>query len=653
MLFRKDINTLRAFAVLTVLFYHFFPTLIPGGFIGVDVFFVISGFLMTGIILRGIESNSFRLLNFYRARAQKILPPLIIVCLVLLVFGRLILPPTQLEALSEHIYKSLLFVSNIQYAKESGYFDVAATEKWLLHTWSLSIEWQFYLLYPFFLLALTKVFSRDQLKRIILLTTLAFFAYGTVHALKNPQTVYFSFTTRIWEMLFGGVVYLYQSEKNSLQQRLSAYLGYSLLIVSALIFNSGYTWPSAYTAIPILSAGLIIFANNVHSTINRVSFFQMIGTYSYSIYLWHWVMLVLLVYTGFDGTWERLLGMLASLALGWASYEMVEKNIKKRPPNTESRTTAKSILTSVWFWAFWIVGLTAAVVKDTDGALGSYADDVRIITHAANNRNPRINQCHSIAIDQACTYGSGEIKAIVIGDSHATGYMNAIAKSVNGGVLEWTQNSCATLKNMKTRTSEVQDWDTLCAQRINTIFQEVAHYPGVPIFMINRTSALIEGVNEPDRVGMLNQHLIDVDGTAFNQRSNEWKNSISKALYQTACELSKTNPVIMFRDTPEYGVSVPLSMAKKAMVSDDIRVSMPVADYNNRTLFADFARSKASTDCNVSVLDFSDLWCDENRCYADKDSRPLYYDDDHLSEFGASLIVPKLSAFWSSNFQHR
>lgn len=136
MKFRYDINGLRAIAVIAVVLYHFNPTLLPGGFVGVDVFFVISGFLMTGIIFSGLENNNLDLYKFYQARANRIVPPLTILCLFLLAFTFLQLSPLDYITIGKHISSSLLFFSNMIYWRESGYFDVSSYDKWLIHTWS-------------------------------------------------------------------------------------------------------------------------------------------------------------------------------------------------------------------------------------------------------------------------------------------------------------------------------------------------------------------------------------------------------------------------------------------------------------------------------------------------------------------------------------
>lgn len=167
MKFRKDINGLRAIAVIAVVLFHFNASWLPGGFAGVDVFFVISGFLMTGIIFRGIEQDNFSILNFYIARANRIIPALALLCFVLLVFGWFYLTPLEYQSLGKHAASSVSFLSNFTYWSEAGYFAAASHEKWLLHTWSLSVEWQFYIIYPLMLVAMRKFISIKTMKFMI------------------------------------------------------------------------------------------------------------------------------------------------------------------------------------------------------------------------------------------------------------------------------------------------------------------------------------------------------------------------------------------------------------------------------------------------------------------------------------------------------
>ncbi|MGF1721717.1 acyltransferase [Vibrio kyushuensis] len=209
MTFRYDINGLRAIAIIAVVLFHFNPMWAPGGFAGVDVFFVISGFLMTGIIFTGLEKSNFSLFKFYLARANRIIPALSILCLALLIFGWLYLIPQDYSILGKDVVSSMSFLSNIVYWTESGYFDNASSGKLLLHTWSLSTEWQFYFIYPIVLIVLNKIVPLECLKVLIAIGTVLGFIFSVVATVKWPDFSYYLLPTRAWEMMIGGMAFIY------------------------------------------------------------------------------------------------------------------------------------------------------------------------------------------------------------------------------------------------------------------------------------------------------------------------------------------------------------------------------------------------------------------------------------------------------------
>lgn len=324
MKFRKDINGLRAIAVIAVLLFHFNPSWLPGGFAGVDVFFVISGFLMTGIIFRGIEQNNFSLLKFYVARVNRIVPALVALCLFLLIFGWFYLTPLDYKALGKHVAGSLTFVSNIFYWRESGYFDASSLEKWLLHTWSLSIEWQFYILYPLVLIAIKRTFSPAAIKPLILTATVLSFTLCLFVTYKHPSASYFLLPTRAWEMLMGGVAYLYPFTTKGRQKRALELLGLAFIIGSYFLVSADTPWPGYLSLFPVLGTFLVIQAQRQQSMLTGNIVFEKIGLWSYSIYLWHWPIVVAIYYYSLNEVFIYI-GILLSVVLGFLSYQYIEK----------------------------------------------------------------------------------------------------------------------------------------------------------------------------------------------------------------------------------------------------------------------------------------------------------------------------------------
>ncbi len=308
--------------MIAVVLFHFNPAWVPGGFAGVDVFFVISGFLMTGIIFRGLENNNFNLFKFYVARANRIIPALAVLCLTLLIFGWFYLTPLDYRALGKHVASSMGFLSNVIYWKESGYFTAASHEKWLLHTWSLSVEWQFYIIYPIVLIVLKRLFSLENLKRFIVFGTVLGFALSVVATMKWSNPAYYLLPTRAWEMMMGGIAFLYPWSLSENKKKLTELIGLVLILTSYAFVSSDIPWPGHFASLPVLGAYLIIVSNQQSSLVTNNKAFQYLGKWSYSIYLWHWPVVVLGYY--FDIQHWALYGLPLSIILGFISFKFIE-----------------------------------------------------------------------------------------------------------------------------------------------------------------------------------------------------------------------------------------------------------------------------------------------------------------------------------------
>ena len=334
--YRRDIDGLRGIAILLVVAFHAFPAVFPGGFIGVDVFFVVSGFLITQIITKALSSDSFSFVAFYRRRINRIFPALILVLVSLLVAGWLFMIPDDFAKLGKHTFGGAIFLSNLVSLSEFGYFDVASELKPLLHLWSLGIEEQFYLIWPVALWL--GYWAGLRLGFIMCGLLLASFALNIYRSSYDLSLAFFALQTRAWELLFGALIgYLAQnpiSPNIKLKGNMLPYCGLVLLVAGVLMINARTPYPSGWALLPVIGTGLLI-ATGEHSRFNQKllshRWLVSIGLMSYPLYLWHWVLLsfVAVINDGVTSIGLRLSLLVLSVALAWATYQLIESPIRR------------------------------------------------------------------------------------------------------------------------------------------------------------------------------------------------------------------------------------------------------------------------------------------------------------------------------------
>ena len=334
--YRKDIDGLRAIAVLLVIIFHAFPKSLPGGFIGVDVFFVISGYLISTIILTDLKQGVFSFKHFYARRIKRILPSLLTVLSACLIFGWFALLPDEYQLLGKHTAGGALFISNILLWGESGYFDNAAELKPLLHLWSLGIEEQFYLFWPLILWAASK-FKFNLLATILVLLACSF-SLNLFEVSANPVAVFYSPLTRFWELLIGAILagWSLLDKKPSLQPAYSQWiclLGTLFIFVGCIVIDKNSAFPGWVALLPALGAACLIAAGenawiNRYLLSNRIMVW--IGLISFPLYLWHWPLLAFAKLIEGDDVRShiRFWLMILAIALSWLTYLFIEKPIR-------------------------------------------------------------------------------------------------------------------------------------------------------------------------------------------------------------------------------------------------------------------------------------------------------------------------------------
>ncbi len=289
MKYRAEIDGLRALAVLPVILFHAGFELFNGGFVGVDVFFVISGYLITTILIEDIENKQFSIVNFYERRVRRILPALLFVMLCCIPFAWVWMLPAQMKDFSQSLVAVSLFISNILFWRESGYFEIAIENKPLLHTWSLSVEEQFYVLFPIFLFFAWRL-GKSRVFRMIIIFAAISLALSEWGWRNSAAANFYLAPTRAWELFAGSMAAFIVQRRGVEKNNLLALLGLAAIIFSVFAYDEATPFPSVYALVPVLGVVLLVLYANKETFAAKLLSIRVlvgIGLISYSAYLWH------------------------------------------------------------------------------------------------------------------------------------------------------------------------------------------------------------------------------------------------------------------------------------------------------------------------------------------------------------------------------
>jgi peptidoglycan/LPS O-acetylase OafA/YrhL len=332
MIYRREIDGLRALAIVPVILFHAGLQSFSGGYVGVDIFFVISGYLITGILIDELEQDKFSIARFYERRARRILPALFFVMLCCIPFAWMWMMPSELRDFSQSLIAVTLFISNILFWREEGYFAPAAELKPMLHTWSLAVEEQYYLLFPIFLM-LTWRFGRNRVVWAILCMATVSFLLSEWGWRNKPSANFYLAPTRAWELLAGSLCAFWLNGREQRPNSWLSSLGLVLIFFSIFYYDEETPFPSLYTTIPIFGTTLIIIFGNsgtYAAKLLEMRALVSIGLISYSAYLWHQPLFAFARITSIDEPNKFLMLGLSglSLALGYLSWLFVEKRFR-------------------------------------------------------------------------------------------------------------------------------------------------------------------------------------------------------------------------------------------------------------------------------------------------------------------------------------
>lgn len=635
--YRREIDGLRAVAVIPVILFHAEFELFSGGFVGVDIFFVISGYLITTIILTEKERNSFSLINFYERRARRILPALFLVMFVCMPFAWFWLMPSDHKDFSQSLISVSLFSSNILFWLESGYFEAAAEMKPLLHTWSLAVEEQYYVLFPLFLMIVWRYRKRWIFGAIILLgvVSLLLAQWG---AYNKPSSTFFLLPTRAWELMIGASAAFYllygKSHKEYVANHqfiseLFGLLGLALITYSIFIFDETVPFPSFYALVPTLGVVLIILFSSQATIVGRLLANRAlvgIGLVSYSAYLWHQPILVFAKHRSLaePSQWVYLLLIILTFLMAYVSWRFVEKPFRNKDVINRKRVFIFAVVGSV---AFITVGLVGHLENGFTDRISNNGVKLGVLNEKLKANYGLGEACDGDFSSTDCMT-SDEPEIVVWGDSFAMHLMQGIvASNPSVKIKQMTMSVCGPFFNLAPiEKKSTKSWAVKCIEFTESVRDWLKGASSVKYIVlaspfdqyISESSQLFDGVNifEP------NEDLI------FN------------GLIKTLKELEQLGlqPVI-FSPPPHAGHDIGACLVKASYLSNLDECDFKTGEIGRLRVRAYKLLMKVSAKYPVVWLD--KFICEGKRCKSHINSTFIYKDYGHLSHEGSREIGEK------------
>ena len=631
--YRREIDGLRAIAVLPVILFHAGFQTFSGGFVGVDVFFVISGYLITSIILAEKQAGTFTLISFYERRARRILPALFVVMAACLPFAWLWLLPHDMKSFTTSLAAVVFFISNIFFKKQSGYFDSAADLKPLLHTWSLAVEEQYYLFFPLFLIITWHLGKRWI---VALLTAISIVSLGLAHwgSIADPTATFYLLPTRSWELLMGALIAFYFFTKRKIQppnliSELWSFIGLLSLTYSVFIFDNKTPFPSLYTLAPTIGTALIILFASSTTLVGRLlgtNFFVSIGLISYSAYLWHQPMLAFARHAYQGESTQVLLAVLAaaSFVFAYFSWRYIETPLRDKKLFSRKYIFSISLIGVISFFAISLAG------HFTNGFISRIPENQQRLIFYEDSKYKeslfkniyRMGICllepeqNSHAFGKACQAIKSEDSVLIWGDSHAAALSYGLGK-LFPNITQYNSSGCPPIKDA------VVDWRPNCKEANEFVFNKLFELSPTKIFL------------------HANWTLYKEQNPILN---------ISKTIKSIRTILPKAE-IFVIGPVPQWNPSLPVLLIQRHSGLDKEKI---IETPSFESLFSfDKLLKEESLRNNVIYLSPLDVLCSNGSClatvmYKDEIS-PIAWDYGHLTEGGSVVVATKLLSKKVSN----
>jgi peptidoglycan/LPS O-acetylase OafA/YrhL len=647
--YRPDIDGLRALAVSAVIAYHFGIGEVSGGFLGVDVFFVISGYLISSIILREMQQGVFSFKQFYLRRVRRIFPALFSMMLVTWPLAYRWLLPEQFEEFSNSLIYVSLFVSNLFFAGKTGYFDTAIETKPLIHTWSLAVEEQYYLLFPVVLLLLAR---RSQSVLVYLSLIAIVFSFGlAVWQPLGKTFAFFSVLTRIWEFFFGFLASLIVLRGKSTQSVWLAYVGLMLIVLAFVLADESFIHPGWITLAPVVGCWLLIINPAVGSLVYRLLCckpVRLIGLMSYSLYLWHQPLLVFYRYqqTGDTPYWHLLLLLTVLLFIAWLSWRYIESPFRDRRRVSDGHLTRLAIAISLAVLGVGYSGQAA------DGFPNRF--DMPEKLRGQFEQKKSAQNCQPIAGSEfkLCSLGASPEQAkatmAVFGDSHALALIpvfEQLGKQNQIQFIHIAESACPPLQGVYVRNAHTGT--DFCRRLAEKQWETLKQYPKIKqVIWAAKWASYTDGNYQGGQLNWL--------GTTAKVESdvNTTRQIFSDALRQTAerYQTEGLNLAVVVQvpqqllDVKQVYYRVFDQLADPQVQSDRLRrYAVPKVRHEQLQAYNRSVLNQLAAAGLLQVINLDSQFCDDEVCRLGDLNQTWYRDADHLSVVGALGLAEQLT----------
>ncbi len=631
--YRKDLDGLRAIAVLMVLVFHFDLLGSKGaGFLGVDVFFVISGYLITSIIGRQIARGSFSLPQFYLNRVRRLAPALFATLFLVFLAGEMLLFPADFTSLVKEVAAAQLYVSNFYYWRTINYFGLSANSAYLLHTWSLAVEEQFYLLYPIGL-ALAYRFAMKRVFALVLGALAISFLLNLYFVASKPEATFYLLPTRAWELLAGACIALIdQRMRFARLTNLFGIVGLLLLAASFALLDRTYRFPGVAAIVPTAGAALAILAGadgkGVTQQILTNGVLRYVGRISYPLYLVHWPIIVFceqLFGERYTAPW-RVAMFAVSIGLASAIYHLVERPIR------DGKFAARSVVLISCYAAGLSLSLLASVaVIGLKGMPGRFAPQVAVLAAYSGDRPPEMPECeHKGSFDPSkiCTIGTPGVAPtwLIYGDSHAWAAREALEAwlaSTGRSALFAFKHSCPPLRGVHLYHDRGE-----CFSFNEGIFALLKRSPAIEnVFLVSIWRQPLDALTASDDIPPSPERSIRLFQEQFRASLSEIV-AMGKRAY-------------VWEPLPGANADVPQAMARA--LAGYPSTSLEVNENTYRDTFAYFFKALVEEKAMISgTFSPSKILCGSGICAVSLDGIPLYFDNNHLAASSASFWANQL-----------